>query len=205
MISSIQTIQNKLNRSLFSPWSVFPVFLFLAFLPAKAPAESASDLSRTHALLINGGGSRRINYQSHLLHVVSFYRILSEAGVPASNISILSADGSDSEPDLATREMQKEADFWMLSGTRLEKSLRPRIRYVNSEFKSTEMQPATRESLRQWFESAEGELVSGDTLIIYVTDHGTLNEEDPTNNQITLWGEEEKTGKLIRHVGKHWR
>jgi thiol-disulfide isomerase/thioredoxin len=82
----------------------------------------------------------------------------------------------------------------MLSGTRLEKSLRPRIRYVNSEFKSTEMQPATRESLRQWFESAEGELVSGDTLIIYVTDHGTLNEEDPTNNQITLWGEEENIG-----------
>jgi len=173
---------------------VFSTFLLMADIPGTIPVVMADDEVRTHALLINGGGNRQINYQSHLLHVKRIYRLLSESGVPGNQISILSADGSDPDSDLATREVQNESEFWMLSGTRLETPLRPQIRYINSDIQGVTLQAATRESLRQWFESAALSLDSGDTLLIYVTDHGTRNKDDSSNNRITLWGEEESIG-----------
>ncbi len=173
---------------------VFSTCLLVACLLGNIPAVLADDEASTHALLINGGGNRRINYQSHLLHVKRIYRLLSEAGVPGNQISILSADGSAPGSDLATRAVQEETDFWMLAGTRLEKPLRPRIRYINSDIQGVTPQAATRESLRQWFESAASSLGTGDTLLIYVTDHGTRNEDDLANNRITLWGDEESIG-----------
>jgi hypothetical protein len=163
-------------------------------MPGSIPAVLADDATNTHALLINGGGNKRINFQSHLLHVNRIYSLLSEAGVPTNQVSILSADGSDPAPDLATREVQKETDFWMLSGTRLEKSLRPPITYTNSEVQGVPLRAATRENLRLWFENAADSLGSGDTLLIYVTDHGTRNKEDTSNNRIVLWGKEENIG-----------
>jgi len=36
----------------------------------------------------------------------------------------------------------------------------------------------------------------GDTLLFYVTDHGDKNEEDLTNNTITLWGEKLSVSEL---------
>jgi thiol-disulfide isomerase/thioredoxin len=56
------------------------------------------------------------------------------------------------------------------------------------------VQAATRENLRNWFEHAAGKLGRGETLLIYVTDHGTLNEEDLRDNRIVLWGEDEHIG-----------
>lgn len=173
---------------------VFSACLLMVATLGNSPAIFADDDVRTHALLINGGGNRRINYQSHLLHVKRIYRLLSEAGVPDKQISILSADGSNPDSDLATRELQKESDFWMLAGTRLEKSLRPRIRYTNSDFEGASLQAANRVNLRLWFEDASASLGSGDTLLIYVTDHGALNKDDFSNNRITLWGEDESIG-----------
>jgi len=174
--------------------TVVSTCLLMSWLPVKAPVVLADDEVRTHALLINGGGNRRINYQSHLLHVNRIYSLLTEAGIPGDQISILSADGSDPAPDLATREVLKESDFWMLSGTRLEKSLRPPITYTNSEVQGAPLQAATRENMRLWFENAAASLGSGDTLLIYVTDHGTRNKEDSSNNRIVLWGDEETIG-----------
>jgi len=194
MVSSIEMISADSVRTIAIRWPVTIACLLLACLICEAPVHSAGDHSRTHALLINGGGSSRGNYQSHLLHVKRIYRILNEAGVPASNISILSADGSDPAPDLATREVQKEDRFWMLAGTRLAKHLRPPINYTNSEIQAAVLQPATRNSLQQWFETAQTELLPGDTLLLYVTDHGTRNKEDLSNNQIVLWGKDENIG-----------
>ena len=81
---------------------VFGACLFMACMLGQSSVvlagEEAGDAARTHALLINGGGNRRINYQSHLLHVNRIYRILNEAGVPGNQISILSSDGSDPAP-----------------------------------------------------------------------------------------------------------
>jgi thiol-disulfide isomerase/thioredoxin len=165
--------------------------LLVACLSCENTAMAEEDALRTHALLINGGGTRRINFQSHLLHVKRIHGILVEAGVPANQISILSADGSDPEVDLATRDLQTEDRFWMLAGTRLEKPLRPRIKYVNSEIEGVGLLPATRANLDLWFEAAGNSLTPGDTLLLYVTDHGTLNKGDPSNNRITLWGKEE--------------
>lgn len=171
--------------------SVFNTCMLIACVLGNTPVVLAGDAVKTHALLINGGGNPRINYQSHLLHVNRIYSLLSEAGVPGNQISILSADGLDPAPDLATREVQKETDFWMLTGTRLENSLRPPVTYTNSEVMGVPLQAATRENLRGWFENAAASLDSGDTLLIYVTDHGTRNKEDSTNNRIVLWGEQE--------------
>ena len=154
----------------------FSACLFMTCMLGNNPVVLADEEVRTHALLINGGGNQRINYQSHLLHVKRIFRLLSEAGVPGNQISILSADGSDPGSDLATRDVQTESDFWMLVGTRLEKPLRPRIKFINSEIQGASLQAATRESLQQWFINAAGSLGSGDTLLIYVTDHGSRNK-----------------------------
>ena len=182
-------------RSFVCRIPVFSACLLMACMFGESSAVLAGDETvdgaRTHALLINGGGNRRINYQSHLLHVNRIYRILNEAGVPGNQISILSSDGSDPAPDLATREAQNETRFWMLDGTRLSKALRPPITYANSEVQGAQLQAATRENLREWFETAAASLGAGDTLLIYVTDHGTRNKDDLSNNEIVLWGDKE--------------
>ena len=65
-----------------------------AGVPPPAPG-------RLHALLLNGGGRKEINYQSHLHHIRRAYELLREDGIPAANITIFSGDGADPTPDLA--------------------------------------------------------------------------------------------------------
>ena len=149
---------------------------------------TADSSAQFHTLMINGGGRRQSNYQSHLLHVKQLRELLFKWGVQNSHITILSADGSDPGADLAVRDPQRERDFWRLTGTRLEKPLRNRIRFENSEISGATLEPATRESIRRWFETATGRLLPGDTLFLYVTDHGTKGKKDSLDNAITLWG-----------------
>jgi len=163
-MSFVDMIFTKSIRSFDFRVLVLNACLLMAGMLGEPSAILAGEVARTHALLINGGGNRQINYQSHLLHVNRIYGLLGEAGVPGNQISILSADGADPVADMATREVQKETDFWMLSGTRLERTLRPRITYTNSEVGGASLQSATRESLQAWFESAASSLSSGDTL-----------------------------------------
>jgi thiol-disulfide isomerase/thioredoxin len=139
-------------------------------------------------LMINGGGNRQINYQSHLLHLKQMNRLLLDSGFQAGRITIMSADGSDPDADLAVREQQLEADAWLLDGTELEGLLRPRVQFENSKIEGATLLPATPESLHQWFEQAVVRLKPRDTLCLYVTDHGTKNNDDLSNNRITLWG-----------------
>jgi len=170
------------------------LLLVACSLCAAPTARPDGNAAGVHALLINGGGKPAINYQSHLLHIERIHGLLLEAGVPESRISILSADGTDPAADLATREQHAEPDFWRLTGTRLDQALRPRIQYVNSRFESASVQAATRENLRNWFEAAAQLLGRGDTLLVYVTDHGTPNEDDLRDNRIVLWGKDEYIG-----------
>lgn len=186
-------LHNSFGRSVFRAIGC-GLLLIAALAPVPSRVVAAGDAANTHALLINGGGTRRINFQSHLLHIERIYRLLNEAGVPANQIAILSADGSDPAADLATRDTHSVSDYWLLAGTRLDRALRPTIKFTNSEVQGASLEAATRENLRLWFEDAAGSLKSGDTLLIYVTDHGTLNEEDLANNRITLWGEDESIG-----------
>jgi thiol-disulfide isomerase/thioredoxin len=143
-------------------------------------------------LLINGGGRKAQNYQSHLLHLRGLHDLLRRAGVPSDLLSLYVSDGDDPAPDVALRDVQPEPDFWLLEGSRLDSALRTPVTYANSEVPGARLAAATRANLLHWFDTTGRTLRAGDTLLVYVTDHGTRNADDPANNAITLWGDGER-------------
>ncbi|HYR97335.1 MAG TPA: hypothetical protein VEM57_11390, partial [Candidatus Binatus sp.] len=153
--------------------------------------ETPAPTARLHVLVINGGASSAQNYQSHFLHVQRLLAVLAESGVPPERISIFDADGADPAPDMAMRELQPEAEFWRLRGTRLEQPLGMQIVYANSTLPGLTLEPATRHGIEGWFKRARKRLHAGDGLLLYVTDHGTKALNDTTDNRITLWGDKE--------------
>jgi thiol-disulfide isomerase/thioredoxin len=160
-------------------------------LPRAATLELTNLQPRVRAVLLNGGGHPSSNYYSHFLHIKRMLDVLCRAGVAPADITIFNADGADPKADFAVREPQPEVDFWLVEGTRLAQPLRPQLRFENSVIDGFSLQPATRAALRQWFTEAAKRLRPGDTLLFYVTDHGTKNSDDLTNNRIVLWGEQE--------------
>ena len=163
----------------------------LAAAPTRPPGPPA-DTSRLHVLMINGGGTKSQNYQSHLLHLRGLHDVLQRAGVPRSMISLYVSDGADPAPDVAVREAQPEADFWLVEGSRLAEPLRTPVVYENSVVPGAVLGAATRGDLQHWFATTGRTLRPGDTLLLYVTDHGERDTEDSTNNAITLWGDGER-------------
>src|SRR2546430_4525711 len=180
-------------------WLALALGLFVAAgcrrqpLPAERPGPTRVDeaLGHLHVLMLNGGGSKAINYQSHLLHVQQLLDVLFHAGVRPERVSVFSADGPDPAQDLAVRDVQPEPEFWLLRGTRLEHPLATPITYANSSVPGVELQAATKDNLRRWFKRAHRSLGARDTLLLYVTDHGQKNRDDPLNNSITLLGPNE--------------
>ena len=140
--------------------------------------------------MIDGGGSPPLNFQSHLLHVRQFHDLLLDAGVPPVRITIFASDGHDPAADLAVRDPQDEPEFWLLRGTKVEGALRPQIKYVDSVVPGATLEPATKDGIGKWFAAARRRLASGDTLLVYVTDHGSKGAT-PADNAITLWGAKE--------------
>jgi hypothetical protein len=155
-------------------------------------ATKPADTPRLHALLLNGGGTARQNYQSHLLHVRQVNSLLRDAGVPSERITVFGSDGEHPGLDLALREAQPEPGFWLVEGTYLEGPLRTPITYESTSLPGVTIRPATRASLREWFATSGAALQSGDVLLLYVTDHGTRGKNDPSENAITLWGKDER-------------
>lgn len=151
--------------------------------PAVAPT--------THVLMISGGGSPFINYQSHLRHLETLRDLLVGGGLSPDRISVLTSDGAAPDPDLATRDLDADPDFWRLSGTRLEQRLGMPTTTVNSVLPGVTLEPASRAHVTEWFEAAARRLHAGDTLVVYVTDHGTRHGDDPLDNRIMLWGKDE--------------
>ena len=140
------------------------------------------------AVLINGGGKKQLNFQSHLTHVRSLVEFLHANGAEPSDVVIFSSDGPNPEADLATRARPDDSgDSWLLP-PRAAQLLRP-IQYVDSTVDGYTLRPATTEALRTWFTTEGKTLHAGDTLLLYVTDHGEQNKTDPTNNSIVLWNE----------------
>jgi thiol-disulfide isomerase/thioredoxin len=150
--------------------------------------DDAGRAPRITALLVNGGGTPSTNYQSHLKHVRLMVKVLREAGVPAGRITILSGDGPNPAADVALREAQPEEDFWLLGGTRLERPFRTPITFESTSVPGFTVNAATPAVIGRWFETYGSRLTEGDTLLLYVTDHGTKNAADIRDNQITLWG-----------------
>jgi hypothetical protein len=167
--------------------------LFLAsLLLAAAPLRAAEPVvpEHLHVLMISGGGDRENNFASHLSHLRQFADLLARAQVPRDHVTVLASDGSDSAPDLAVRGPEPEGT-WLLEGTAVGDLLRHTTDFENSTLAGYNLRPATRAELRRTFAELRARLRSGDTLLVFVTDHGTSNPRDPLDNRITLWGAHE--------------
>ena len=121
---------------------------------------------RLHALLLNGGGRREINFQSHLTHVRGVVRCSRTAACRRRNITIFSGDGADPAADLATRETRRTSRTSGCCRRSLARPCARRSRYVDSTLAGFVLHPATREALRAWFLDQGSTLGSGDTLLL---------------------------------------
>jgi thiol-disulfide isomerase/thioredoxin len=142
-----------------------------------------------HALLLSGGGRPEINYRTHATSLASLREVLLRSGLPAERMTILASDGSDPAPDLALTDSGAERAAWLLTGTRLERSLRSPLMLESTTIPGASISPATKGELERSIDALKGRLGAGDTLLLYVTDHGTRGGLDPSKNAITLWGE----------------
>jgi thiol-disulfide isomerase/thioredoxin len=154
---------------------------------ARVPDALATEEGVTHALLINGGSRPESNYQSHLHHLQEMVQVLLARGLPRDRIHIFSADGADEAPDLAVRDAQPDG-FWLIEGTRIGKQLKPRTEVTDTRWPEMILHPARKQALEQWFAGAQ-DLLPGDRLLVFVTDHGTENRQQPDNGAISLWRE----------------
>jgi len=183
---------------------VLPALLAGAILGCGAPATRAPetatsvpaapgalDPARYHVLMLSGGGVPSINYGSHLVHLERLRELLLASGVRPEQIAVLSSDGADPAPDLAQRDVPPEADFWLLQSTRVGQHLDTPVELVSSAIRGVTLAPATKTSLGRWFDAEGNRLRAGDVLLLYVTDHGTRQSDDPLDNRITLWGKTE--------------
>ncbi len=174
---------------------VLPLFLLVAGCQALNLVGDPPARGANYAVLINGGGRPRINFQSHLTNIDGFVHVLESYGVPRDNITIFSGDGSDPGADLATRTVNEVEDFWFLT-RRAQQVLQPQIEYVDSKVDGYELQPAKRDAIELWFAKNARRFRPGDTLFFYVTDHGEINKDDLTNNSIVLWKETMSVSQL---------
>jgi thiol-disulfide isomerase/thioredoxin len=156
-------------------------------LAAPAPHPAALPPKATYALLINGGGSPNANYLSHLHHLQDMTTALRSRGIPADRIEVFSADGEDPKADLAVREPDR-ADRWLIEGTTIERAL-SQSDLTNTQWEGVKLHPARLKDLRQFFARMSKQLRPGDTLFVFVTDHGNKDADDPDNGIISLWNE----------------
>lgn len=165
---------------------------------APAPADARADVSRWHVLLVNGGGTPSINHETHLAQLRAMREALLEAGVPEVRITLLSGDGADPAPDLAARDPAPGDHHWLLRGSRQDRALGPPRVLRSSEIPGAKLGVASKAELGAWFDAARARIGAGDTLLLFVTDHGSLDRADPLGNTILLWKREKLT---VRDLG----
>src|SRR3954453_21813996 len=157
----------------------------LALATAAPPAHAAEAPApgRVYVLMINGGGGADDNFRSHVLHLEELSQLLLAGGVPADHISVLASDGDDPGADVAIRQPDPD-NFWLLEGTPPERWLAEPVAHAGTRLPNLPLQPAPRLDVMRWFASARDRLGRGDTLFLYVTDHGSDNPRDPLDNRI---------------------
>jgi hypothetical protein len=175
------------------------IVLALVAHPALAqPRPRPGEAGELFVLAINGGGDKLDNFASHLGHLRQLIGLLATAGIANDHLTVLSSDGQDPAPDLATREPDPE-NAWLLQGTRLDPMLRDLTTYEDSRLPGVDLRPATVGSLEKALAELRTRLHPGDTLLIYVTDHGSQDRRDPLGNRISLWGARESIS--VRKLG----
>ena len=177
--------------------SVIPRVETAAAVPA---APAGIDAARYHVLMVSGGGAPSINYSSHLVHLQRLRALLLASGIKPEQINVLSSDGADPAPDLAQRDAPPEADFWLLENTRVGQHLDTSVELVSSAIPGVTLAPATKTSVGKWFDAQGRSLRAGDVLLLYVTDHGTRQSNDPLDNRITLWGKDKDASLSVREL-----
>jgi hypothetical protein len=116
--------------------------------------------------------------------------VLAAAHLPAGHTTALSADGSDAGLDLAdARAIGTAPTSGCCRVHPPNPALRPPLTFVTSEVPGLALKPATRGELTAWAHDGRRRFRAGDTVIVFVTDHGTRNPSDPKDNTITLWGD----------------
>jgi hypothetical protein len=179
--------------------SMSPASLALAAaLFMHTPTGQAAETNELYVLAINGGGDKLDNFASHLAHLRQLTQLLAASGIPRDHITVLASDGSNPAPDLATRDPEPE-NAWLLQGTRVDPLLRELTTYEDSSLSGVDLRPATVASLSRTLGELRDRLRPGDTLLVYVTDHGTQSLRDPVENRITLWGPHESIS--VRKLG----
>ena len=107
------------------------VLIFLAgcarpvVIPASGSQKALEITLRTEVIMLNGGGSKKINYYSHLEHIRRLTGLLLDSGVNREHISIFASDGPDSSEDVAVRPKDALEDHWLIDKTNLGKMLGP--------------------------------------------------------------------------------
>jgi thiol-disulfide isomerase/thioredoxin len=163
---------------------------------AETPrAVSGAPAGTVHALLINGGSNPEINFQSHLHHLEDMVDILGQRGVPPERIHIFSADGGSDEADLAVRDLRPD-NFWLIAGLPIGRRLQPETELTDTRWEGVNLQAARLDLLRAWFAGSAERFTPADQLLLFVTDHGTENLQDPDNGFISLWKEQMSVQQL---------
>lgn len=153
------------------------------------------------AILLNGGGTVTTNYRSHAVHLHTMHKALRETGVPPTAIATLASDGDDSAPDIAVTVTARGDQPWLLEGTTMEGLLQP-VRYGSTYLPGISLLPATRDSVEEWFDGPGSELPPGETLMMFVTDHGQRGKTS-RDNSIVLWNRDEmNVRQLAAQIGK---
>jgi thiol-disulfide isomerase/thioredoxin len=150
----------------------------------------------TFVLLLNGGGAPNINYLSHAHHLAEMNEVLLARGLDRRQISVLASDGDSPLPDLAVGRPATARTAWLLDGTFLERPLGHPLRYLSTHIPNLELEPATRAGLASWLESTSRALLPGDTLLLFVTDHGERGKT-PEESRIVLWQRQSVTAREL--------
>lgn len=144
--------------------------------------------STTFALLVNGGDQPDTNYRTHVEHLREVHQTLVDRGIEPQNISVFSADGQATAPDTTIGLADTDPRAWLIEGTPAA-GLVPTHTLVDTTWDEVPLQPARSHDLGAWFGNAARKLRPGDTLLIYVTDHGLKGTESLEDASIALWHE----------------
>ena len=169
---------------------LMPALALAALVLTASASTQAQGGPQLHALLLNGGGSPQVNFLSHHHHLEDMMSVLIERGVPKDRITVFSSDGEDEAPDLMTAGGKSHKNRWLLGATDLDKHLKTSRKIENTVWKGVKLHPARYDELRGWFKAQTRALKSGDTLMVFVTDHGRQGKHDADNGDIVLWDED---------------